>query len=61
MEKEIYVKPEMEIVEFETEDVITTSGEPQIPGIDDQYIKSFGGRRYIPPLFSQFQSWRKKD
>lgn len=35
MEKEIYVKPEMEIMEFETEDVITTSGEPQIPGMDD--------------------------
>lgn len=24
--KEIYTKPEMEIIEFETEDVITTSG-----------------------------------
>lgn len=24
--KEVYIAPEMEIVEFETEDVITTSG-----------------------------------
>ena len=39
MEKEIYVKPEMEIVGFETEDVITTSVvdpiHPEIPGMDD--------------------------
>lgn len=28
--KEIYVKPEMEIIEFECEDVITTSG-PETP------------------------------
>ena len=35
MEKEMYERAEMEVVEFEVEDVITTSGE--IPGIDDQY------------------------
>lgn len=28
MEKEIYVKAEMEVIEFETEDIITTSGIP---------------------------------
>ncbi len=28
MEKELYIAPEMEIVEFESEDVITTSGDP---------------------------------
>lgn len=28
--KEIYVKPEMEVIEFECEDVITTSGD-QLP------------------------------
>ncbi len=30
MEKETYIAPEMEIVEFETEDVITTSVEPDV-------------------------------
>ena len=29
--KERYETPEMEIVEFETEDIITTSGEPETP------------------------------
>lgn len=29
--KERYEVPEMEIVEFETEDIITTSGEPETP------------------------------
>ena len=33
MEKEMYERAEMEVVEFEVKDVITTSGE--IPGIDD--------------------------
>lgn len=33
MEKEMYERAEMEVVEFEVEDVITTSGE--IPEIDD--------------------------
>lgn len=33
MEKEMYERAEMEVVEFEVEDVITTFGE--IPGIDD--------------------------
>lgn len=33
MEKEMYERAEMEVVEFEVEDVITTSGE--ILGIDD--------------------------
>lgn len=33
MEKEIYVKPEMEVICFETEDVITTSGDG-LPDID---------------------------
>lgn len=33
MEKEMYERAEMEVVEFEVEDVITTSGE--IPVIDD--------------------------
>ena len=33
MEKEMYERAEMEVVAFEVEDVITTSGE--IPGIDD--------------------------
>lgn len=28
MEKERYTAPEMEIIQFETEDVITTSGGP---------------------------------
>lgn len=28
MEKELYIAPEMEIVEFESEDVITTSNGP---------------------------------
>lgn len=26
--KEVYETPEMEVVEFDTEDIITTSGEP---------------------------------
>lgn len=30
MKKEMYETPEMEVVEFETEDVITTSGYDQI-------------------------------
>ncbi len=29
--KERYEVPKMEIVEFETEDIITTSGEPEVP------------------------------
>ena len=29
--KERYETPEMEIVEFETEDIITTSGDPETP------------------------------
>ena len=29
--KERYETPEMEIVEFETEDIITTSGDPELP------------------------------
>ena len=37
MEKEMYEKAEMEVVEFEVEDVITTSGvSGEIPGLDDQ-------------------------
>lgn len=36
MEKEMYEKAEMEVVEFEVEDVITTSGVPgEIPELDD--------------------------
>ena len=36
MEKEMYEKAEMEVVEFEVEDVITTSGvSGEIPGLDD--------------------------
>lgn len=31
--KERYETPEMEIVEFETEDIITTSGENALPGV----------------------------
>ena len=31
MNKKIYVTSEMEITEFETEDVITTSGDPLFP------------------------------
>ncbi len=35
MEKETYIAPEMEIVEFETEDVITTSSyNPNDPDVD---------------------------
>lgn len=35
--KEKYVAPEMEVVEFETEDIITTSGEtPFAPAETDQ-------------------------
>ena len=33
MEKEMYERAEMEVVEFEVEDVITASNE--IPGLDD--------------------------
>lgn len=33
--KEIYETPKMEIVEFETEDVITTSGDSSIPEISE--------------------------
>ena len=29
--KESYKEPELEIVEFETEDIITTSGDPETP------------------------------
>lgn len=29
--KETYVEAEMEIIEFESEDVIRTSGEPELP------------------------------
>lgn len=32
--KEKFVKAELEIIEFETEDVITTSGNNDLPGID---------------------------
>ena len=34
--KEVYIAPEVEIIEFETEDVIRTSGDPGImlPEID---------------------------
>lgn len=36
MEKEMYERAEMEVVEFEVEDVITASGVTgEIPGIDD--------------------------
>ena len=36
MEKEMYERAEMEVVEFEVEDVITASGgNGEIPGIDD--------------------------
>ena len=36
MEKEMYERAEMEVVEFEVEDVITTSGDTgEIPGLDD--------------------------
>ncbi|MGN0442933.1 MAG: hypothetical protein ACI4FO_09560 [Acutalibacteraceae bacterium] len=31
MKKEMYEKAEMQVVEFEAEDVITTSGEVEIP------------------------------
>ena len=33
MEK--YTKAQMEVIEFENEDVITTSGAGEIPGLDD--------------------------
>ena len=36
MEKEMYERAEMEVVEFEVEDVITASGTGEIPGLDDQ-------------------------
>lgn len=29
--KEIYETPEMELVEFDTEDIITASGDPETP------------------------------
>ena len=29
--KEKYVPAEMEIIKFETEDIITTSGDPELP------------------------------
>lgn len=32
--KELYQTPEMEIVAFEAEDVITTSGGNELPGVD---------------------------
>jgi len=36
MEKEMYERAEMEVVEFEVEDVITASGGTgEIPGLDD--------------------------
>lgn len=36
MEKEMYERAEMEVVEFEVEDVITTSGGTgEIQGLDD--------------------------
>ncbi len=40
MEKEMYERAEMEVVEFEVEDVITTSGDTgeipgEVPGMDD--------------------------
>lgn len=37
MEKEMYERAEMEVVEFEVEDVITASGgnTGEIPGLDD--------------------------
>ena len=31
MEKEKYVGPQMEIIAFETEDIITSSGDPELP------------------------------
>ena len=37
--KKMYIKPEMEIYEFDTEDVITTSGEEINGAEDDEYIK----------------------
>ena len=36
MEKQ-YITPEMEITEFETEDVITTSGGGRIPGSQEEW------------------------
>lgn len=34
MEK--YIKPEMEIIEFDAEDIITTSDEEQIPDVMEE-------------------------
>lgn len=36
MEKQ-YITPEMEITEFETEDVITTSVDGRIPGVQEEW------------------------
>lgn len=36
MEKQ-YITPEMEITEFETEDVITTSSGGRIPGVQEEW------------------------
>ena len=36
--KEKYVRVEMEIIKFEAEDVIRTSGNPDDPTLDEDYI-----------------------
>lgn len=35
--KERYEVPKMEIVEFERDDIITTSGEPEVPMVPISY------------------------
>lgn len=35
--KENYVTPDMEVVEFETEDIITTSSGGEIGGVDEGF------------------------
>ena len=53
--KERYEVPEMEIVEFETEDIITTSGDPETPFVP------FSEKVRINSDFSDFRGKKLKN
>ncbi|WP_448903069.1 hypothetical protein [Eubacterium sp.] len=47
--RKLYTSPEMEIIEFDTKDVITTSGvENQLPGEAGQYDDTYDDNMWSP-------------
>ena len=47
MKKDTYERAELEITEFENEDVIATSGLPQTPDQHSQSLSAYEGRGFL--------------